>query len=189
MLYSRNRVSSASKNDARKKFCTLLPDYPGALDKQTTPYQLTPQVKMEDARTSLKTSQVRTRGHVDTSSTSQMARDVAQYRRTCGASLKDCVRTLPYWIAMGETVRKGSTLKLMAEKHLPGNACSLHRQQGAFLSGYVDHITMSVQGSPSGTVIAWSCVVLRHDAASACTQVKDGGRSNPAETSGVGMPS
>ena len=46
--------SSASQNDAGKKFCTLLPDYPGALDKQTTPYQLTPQVKMEDAPTFLK---------------------------------------------------------------------------------------------------------------------------------------
>ena len=39
----------------------------------------------------------------------------------------------------------------MGEKHSPGNACFVHRQQDPFLSGYVDHINMSCEGSPSGT--------------------------------------
>ena len=68
---------------------------------------------------------------MDTSSTVQVTKDLAEYSRASGSSGKELVLAPPYMCAVGQTVRKGSTTKRMGESTTL-ECLFVHRMQSLF---------------------------------------------------------
>ena len=120
--------SAASQITAAKVLGVI--DYLNALGKQATQYPLIIWSKWKTLQHCYKFRKSVCPG-MDTSSTVQVTKDLAEYSRASGSSGKELVLAPPYMCAVGQTVRKGSTTKRMGESTTL-ECLFVHRMQGLF---------------------------------------------------------
>ena len=98
MQYSQNKDHQHLKWRQQKSWISYT-DCQDAQDKQLTQYLLLPKVKMEDAHKILENSKIGMSRHLDSSTTTQMAKIMVQYGRPSRSSWAKSV-----WSSFGRTV-------------------------------------------------------------------------------------
>ena len=135
--------SSASQMTAAKVL-DVMSRLPGCAGQASDALSAHAQVKMEDAPNLLKFFGIGMSRHLDSITTSSMAKKLAESSRTRCSSREEFVRSPMSRIAVGKPVRKGPDRERMGESS--GKECLLvHRQQGLLLLAYVDDIKMARQ--------------------------------------------
>ena len=96
-------------------------------------------VKMEDAHKLLKNSKIGVSRHLDSSTTTQMAKIMVQYGRSSRSSWKEFVRSSFGRTILGKAIWENPIETWLGE--IPNWECLfVHREKGLFLSVYVDDI-------------------------------------------------
>ena len=133
--------SSASQMTAAKVM-DIISRLPGCDGPAADAVSALTQVKMEDAHKLFKNSQIGMSRHLDSSTTTQMAKIMVQYGRSSRFSWTKSV-----WSSFGRIVMGKAIWKIPIETWLgkiPNWECLfVHREKGLFLSVYVDDIKLA----------------------------------------------
>ena len=140
MQYSLNKDLQHLKWQQLKSW-TSSPDCRVAMDKQQTQYQLIPK---KNGRCSqiIENSKIGVSRHLDSSTTTQMAKIMVQYGRPSCSSWAEFVRSSFGRTIMGKAIWE-NPIETWREK-IPNWECLfVHREKGLFLSVYVDDIKLA----------------------------------------------
>ena len=128
--------SSASQMTAAKISWISSPDCLVAMDKQQTQYQCIPKWKWK-MLTNIENSKIGVSRHLDSSTTTLMAKIMVQYGRPSRSSWKEFVRSSFGRTIVGKAIWENSIETWLGENSKLGECLFVHREKGLFICGWL----------------------------------------------------